>query len=101
MNGSKLLGVVEEAEPIFYGDIEVTLEARSWTLHRPGWSAGLVYNRPQAVWVKSEAFGEKRLPIIDQTRRAQVLIWVYAGICTLVLWLLTQAASQPKKEQGA
>lgn len=101
MSGPSLLGVAVEAGPITHGDIEVTPVARSWTFHRPGWSAGLVYNRPQAVLVKSEALGEKRLPIIDQTRRAQSLIWMYAGVCTLVFWLLVRAARQQKKERGS
>jgi hypothetical protein len=72
-------------EPVAVGDVTVTPQSRAFTLRWP--RGGFVWNRPVAVLVEG-ASGEKRIPIIDVTLLAQVLLLglgAFFGLVALVL----------------
>ena len=67
------------------GRTDVSLESRSWRARLP--FGGLVWNRPAAVIVRQDGV-ERRLPIVDVTRRRQVALLAAGLLCLLAgLWL--------------
>ncbi|OGN91914.1 MAG: hypothetical protein A2Y88_09110 [Chloroflexi bacterium RBG_13_48_10] len=54
------------------GDLEITPVTRVLKIHKPGYHAGLIWNRPKAVIVKTSDGKERTLPVTDVTR---LIIW--------------------------
>ena len=72
-------------EPVTAGDVTVTPQSSAFTLRWPG--GGFVWNRPVAVLVEGDG-GTERIPIVDVTLLAQVLLLglgVFFGLVILVL----------------
>jgi hypothetical protein len=61
----------------------------------PGWSGGLVWNRPSAVLVTEPDGQEKLLPVRDVTRLAQLLILGAGLLGGWLIWL----AFRPRKTE--
>lgn len=57
--------------PLIAGPARLALESRAWRARLP--SGGLVWNRPTAVIVWQDGV-ERRLPIVDVTRRRQLAL---------------------------
>jgi hypothetical protein len=93
---SRTNGLVEletrSGEPVVAGDVTVTPESRAFTLRWPG--GGFVWNRPVALLVEGHD-GEERIPIVDVTLLAQVLLLGLGSVFGLVALILT--ASQRRK----
>ena len=63
-----------EARPVLVGDQIVTVISKTLRLQVPGMPIGLVWNRPSAVRVQTAGSGEVTLPVVDETRRLQILL---------------------------
>ena len=61
-------------EPITVGDQKITLISRTLRLQVPDMPIGFIWNRPTAVRVQTEGAGEVILPVVDDTRRYQLLL---------------------------
>ena len=63
---------IRTGEPIQVGDYEITPQTRVIKIQFPGHHAGLIWNRPKAVIVKTSDGQENTLPVRDITR---IVIW--------------------------
>ncbi len=63
---------IHTGEPIQVGDYEITPQTRVFKIQFPGHHAGLIWNRPKAVIVKTSDGQERTLPVRDITR---IVIW--------------------------
>ncbi len=74
-------------EPILAGEFTLIPFARSLRIHPPGLPGGLIWNRPLAVAVQAGDGLERRLPVRDVTRQAQLAL-LGAGLAgSLLIWL--------------
>lgn len=73
-----------EGKPIIVGDQKVTVISSALRCQLPGLPAGFFWNRPTAVRVQTEGAGEVTLPVVDETRRLEILLLV-AGIAGSIL----------------
>jgi hypothetical protein len=63
-----------EGKPITVGEQKITVISRALRLQIPNLPVGLVWNRPSAVRVQTAGAGEVTLPVVDETRRYQILL---------------------------
>ena len=63
---------IRTGEPVQVGDLEITPQTRVLKIQLPGYHAGLIWNRPKAVIVKTSDGKERTLPVRDVTR---LVIW--------------------------
>ena len=63
-----------EGKPVMAGEQKITVVSKALRFQIPGITAGLVWNRPVAVKVQTEGAGEVTLPVVDETRRMQILL---------------------------
>jgi hypothetical protein len=73
-----------EGKPIIVGDQKVTVISSALRFQLPGLAAGFMWNRPTAIRVQTEGAGEVTLPVIDETRRLEILLLVI-GIAGSIL----------------
>ena len=69
-----------DGEPVSAGGVRVTPQARVLEIHWPG--GGVVWNRPVAVTVERDG-QTTRMPIVDATRVAQLVLGAFAAHFTL------------------
>jgi hypothetical protein len=67
---------INAGEAMHVGNLEITPLARVMKIQLPGKHAGLIWNRPQAVVVRTPDGQENALPVIDVTR---VTVWAILG----------------------
>ena len=65
-------------EPISVGDLTLTPESQALSLHLP--FGGFVWNRPTAVLVVDGNGDQRRIPIVDVTRAAQLTLLAAAAL---------------------
>jgi hypothetical protein len=63
---------IRTGEPVQVGDYEITPQTRLFKIQLPGHHAGLIWNRPKAVVVRTSRGQESTLPVRDVTR---IVIW--------------------------
>jgi hypothetical protein len=63
---------IQSGEALQVGDYKITPQSQLFRIRFPGYQAALIWNRPQAVIVRSEDGTEDILPVRDITR---VVIW--------------------------
>jgi len=63
---------IRTGEPMQVGDFEVTPQTHVFSIRLPGHHAGVIWNRPKAVIVRTADGRESTLPVRDVTR---VVIW--------------------------
>ncbi len=63
-------------EPIQVNSVTITPISRALQVRFPGRTGGIVWNRPVAVRVQAPQGPEKRLPVHDETRFQQFLLFV-------------------------
>ena len=63
-----------EGKPITVGKQKITVISKALRLQIPDLAIGFVWNRPSAVRVQTEGAGEVTLPVVDETRRYQILL---------------------------
>ena len=75
--------------PISVGDQEIVPIARAVRVQvqMAGLHAGLIWNRPVAVAVRTADGQEFELPVHDVTRRVQLLVLAAGIIGSLLVWL--------------
>jgi len=64
---------IRTGETMQVGDLEITAQTRVLKIQFPGHHAGLIWNRPKAVIVRTSDGQESTLPVRDVTR---IAIWV-------------------------
>ena len=72
-----------EGAPIAVGDVTLTPQAQSLSVRWPG--GGWVWNRPLAA-VVTRGDQEDRIPIVDVTRIAQIVMLGITLACALLMW---------------
>jgi hypothetical protein len=77
-----------EGKPITVGDQKVTVISKALRLQVPNMPIGIVWNRPAAVRVQTEGAGEITLPVVDETRRYQIMLLALGIAGSLVLSML-------------
>jgi hypothetical protein len=78
--------VTEESKPILVGGQKISFISRALRLAVPqGGFGGVIWNRPVAVRVQTEGGAEHILPVVDETRRRKIAIFI-AGL-VLVLFV--------------
>lgn len=77
-----------EGKPITVGDQKVTVISRALRLQIPDMPIGLVWNRPFAVRVQTEGASEVTLPVVDETRRYQIMLLVLGIAGSILLSML-------------
>lgn len=73
-----------EGKPLRVGGQTITVISRALQLRLPGLPVGLVWSRPAQVRVATDGAGEVTLPVVDETRRLQILL-LAAGIAGSIL----------------
>ena len=63
---------IRSGEPIHVGEYEITPQTQVVSVRMPGHRAGLIWNRPKAVLVRTADGQESSLPVRDVTR---LVIW--------------------------
>ena len=71
-------------EPLSTGEWQILPVSRALVIHSQNSPAGLVWNRPTAVLVTGADGHEHLLPIVNETRRRQML-WLGAGLLGSIL----------------
>jgi hypothetical protein len=77
-----------EGKPITVGDQKVTVISRALRLQIPDMPIGLVWNRPFAVRVQTEGASEVTLPVVDETRRYQIMLLALGIAGSILLSML-------------
>ena len=85
---NEVLGSLRWGQAIEQGERAIQPVARSLVIPLPAGLGGFVYNRPEAVIVRSGDGSEQRLPVSDLTRRYQLLTIVIAAGLMLIVRLL-------------
>ena len=70
-------------QTISAGDKEITPFSRSLKVLIPGFSGGLIWNRPHSILVQSADGEEQIYPVVDVTRQ---VLWLLMGV-TVVSFL--------------
>jgi hypothetical protein len=65
---------MHEGKPLRVGEQTITVISRVLRLQVPGMPVGLVWNRPAAVRVETDGTSDVTLPVIDETRRMQIML---------------------------
>jgi hypothetical protein len=91
--GRTVLGFIHSeyhsAPPAHWGELTITPVARSVRIDFPARSGGIIWNRPVGVSTSRPGEGLYWQPIVDLTRRAQLVIWAAVGVILMVAWLFT------------
>ena len=74
-------------EAIPAGDVRLIPLAQSTKVGPPGTLIGLFWDRPVAVVVRGSRGGQQVLPIVDITRRAQLILLGIGLLGSFLLWL--------------
>jgi hypothetical protein len=87
-------------EPVGIGNLTLYPVARSYRIDVPAARGGLIWNHPTAVIVEGPDGTRQALPIVDQTRRLQIVILIAGLVGTLLTWIIYRKPRNPaKKEQ--
>jgi hypothetical protein len=73
--------------PVQAGNISLIPLARSMRIQLPGTPGGLVWNRPVSVVATGPGGRQQVLPVLDVTRRAQLVLLGAGLLGSLLLWL--------------
>jgi hypothetical protein len=77
-----------EGKPITVGEQKITVISKALRLQVPGMPVGFIWNRPFAVKVQTDGLGDVTLPVVDETRRYQVLLLALGITGGIVLSML-------------
>jgi hypothetical protein len=82
-------------EPVTVGNATVTTESQALVVRWP--RGGWVWNRPLAITIETD--GEtRRVPIVDVTRMAQVVLWAASVAFVVVALALTIKSRRERHE---
>jgi hypothetical protein len=77
-----------EGKPITVGDQKVTVISRALRLQIPEMPIGFIWNRPIAVRVQTGGMSEVTLPVVDETRRYQIMLVILGIVGSIILSML-------------
>jgi hypothetical protein len=79
--------ITQAGDPIQAGEAQLIPFSTSLRIRLPFLPAGWIWNRPTAVVVKTGNGGDHLIPIIDTTRRAQIVLLLVGIIGALLVWI--------------
>ncbi len=82
------LFLTQEGEPQQVGDQTITVVSRALRWTWPTGFGGIVWNRPVAVKIRTASGVEHVLPIVDETRRRQIMIFALGLVGALLISML-------------
>jgi hypothetical protein len=82
------LFLTQEGSPLQIGDQTITVVSRALRWTWPMGFGGIVWNRPVAVKIKTASGVEHVLPIADETRRRQIMIFFIGLVCAILISML-------------
>ncbi len=82
------LFLTQEGQPLQVGDQTVTVVSRALRWTWPMGFGGVVWNRPVAVKIKTASGVEHVLPVVDETRRRQVMIFALGLVGAILISML-------------
>jgi len=89
------LFITQEGKPLQVGDQTITVISRALRI-LPHWGfGGVVWNRPVAVKIQTASGVEHILPVVDETRRRQLIILAFglAGAFLISLFFRSPAVT--------
>ncbi len=88
MPDNSSLFLTQEGSPLQVGDQTVTVVSRALRLTWPMGFGGIVWNRPVAVKIRTASGVEHVLPVVDETRRRQIAIFVLGLVGAILISML-------------
>ncbi len=82
------LFVTQEGAPIKAGDQTITVVSRAFRWTWPMGFGGIVWNRPVAVKIQTASGVEHVLPVVDETRRRQIMIFALGMLGAILISML-------------
>ncbi len=82
------LFLTQEGEPHQVGDQTITVVSRALRWTWPMGFGGIVWNRPVAVKIRTASGVEHVLPVVDETRRQQIMIFALGLAGALLISML-------------
>ncbi len=82
------LFLTQEGPPLQVGDQTVTVVSRALRWTWPMGFGGIVWNRPVAVKIRAASGVEHVLPVVDETRRRQIMIFILGLIGAILISML-------------
>ena len=75
-------------EPVHVGQTRLTPFIQTVRINFPGPGGGFSWSRPASVLAQYSAEEEQTIPIIDVTRRAQLMILGLGLLSSLLIWMI-------------
>ena len=82
-------------EPLLAGDAEIVPQSQALTIHWP--NGGYVWNRPVAIVVR-RGDQEERLPIVDVTLAARLVLLALGAVSSLSFLILSIQGRRSRNE---
>ncbi len=82
------LFLTQEGQPLQVGDQTVTVVSRALRWTWPMGFGGVVWNRPVAVKIRTASGVEHVLPVVDETRRRQIMIFALGLVGAILISML-------------
>lgn len=81
-------------ERIISGTKTIIPFSRTLRITFPGWSGGIIWNRPRSLLVIDHNGQEQQLQIPDLTRRAQITVLALGLLSSMLIWLVFRPNSE-------
>ena len=82
------LFLTKEGSPLQVGDQTITVVSRALRWTWPMGFGGIVWNRPVAVKVRATNGVEHVLPVVDETRRRQIMVFILGLVGAILISML-------------
>ncbi len=82
------LFLTQEGSPFQVGDQTVTVVSRALRWTWPMGFGGIVWNRPVAVKIRTANGVEHVLPVVDETRRRQIMVFILGLVGAILISML-------------
>ena len=82
------LFLTKEGSPLKVGDQTITVISRALRWTWPMGFGGIVWNRPVAVKIQTASGVEHVLPVVDETRRRQIMIFALGMVGAMLISML-------------
>jgi hypothetical protein len=88
-------------KPIVIGKNRITPFYQSVGLNMPQINGGMLWNRPVSVLAVNADGEESVIPVVDVTRRIQIVIFGSGLFILMLTWLLSRVLQRESSEQDA
>ncbi len=82
------LFLTQEGSPLQVGDQTITVVSRALRWTWPTGFGGIVWNRPVAVKIRTASGVEHVLPVVDETRRKQIMVFIFGLVGAILISML-------------